>query len=206
MRFSVTSRRPEGVEQPPRQAAGHYGKWLNWANALEQPPASLRGGLCQGPRISVRSLASRKGALCPTGGLQNAPFRRMRFSSPGQTSSHLTEKRTLQPTQPQQCTQMPQNGSEGPFSSICVHSLSPRPLVRPGRARVPQRRRPHGPRDARVLGPEAHTAGAAAHLRCQALLSPLVALECHRHGIRRMPEQGQLGWSSRLARFNAWGL
>ena len=37
----------------PRQAAGHYGKCLNWANALEQPPASLRGGLCQGPQISV---------------------------------------------------------------------------------------------------------------------------------------------------------
>ena len=29
---------------PPRQPAGHYGKWLNWANALEQPPARLRGG------------------------------------------------------------------------------------------------------------------------------------------------------------------
>ena len=58
----------------PRQAAGHYGEWLNWANALEQPPASLRGGLRQGPQISVRSLASRKGALCPTGGF------RMRFS------------------------------------------------------------------------------------------------------------------------------
>ena len=72
--------------------------------------------------------------------------------------------------------------------------------------RVPQRRRPHGPRDAKALGPEAHAAGAAAHLRCQALLSPLVALECHRHGIRRMPEQGQFGWASRLARFNAWGL
>ena len=57
-----------------RQAAGHYGKRPNWANALEQPPASLRGGLCQGPQISVRSLASRKGALCPTGGF------RMRFS------------------------------------------------------------------------------------------------------------------------------
>ena len=28
---------------------------------------------------------------------QNALFRRMRFSSPAQTSSHLTEKRTLQP-------------------------------------------------------------------------------------------------------------
>ena len=28
---------------------------------------------------------------------QNAPFRRVRFFSPGQTSSHLTEKRTLVP-------------------------------------------------------------------------------------------------------------
>ena len=58
-----------------RQTAGHYGEWLNWANALEQPPASLRGGLREGPQISVRSLTSRKGALCPTGGLQNALFR-----------------------------------------------------------------------------------------------------------------------------------
>ena len=31
--------------QTPRQPAGHYGKWPNWANALEQPPARLRGGL-----------------------------------------------------------------------------------------------------------------------------------------------------------------
>ena len=57
-----------------RQAAGHYGECLNWANALEQPPASLRGGLCQGPQISVWSLDSRKGAFCPTCGLQTAPF------------------------------------------------------------------------------------------------------------------------------------
>ena len=47
-----------------RQAAGHYGECLNWANALEQPPASLRGGLRGGPQISVRSSASRKGAFC----------------------------------------------------------------------------------------------------------------------------------------------
>ena len=46
-----------------RQIAGHYGKWLNWANALEQPPASLRGGLRQGPQRSVWSLTSRKGAV-----------------------------------------------------------------------------------------------------------------------------------------------
>ena len=53
MRLSVTPRRPGGVGQPPRQAAGHYGECLNWANALEQPPASLRGGLREGPQISV---------------------------------------------------------------------------------------------------------------------------------------------------------
>ena len=53
MRLSVTLRRPGGVGQPPRQAAGHYGECLNWANALEQPPASLRGGLREGPQISV---------------------------------------------------------------------------------------------------------------------------------------------------------
>ena len=63
MRFSVTSRRPGGVGQPPRQAAGHYGECLNWANVLEQPPAKLRGGLRGGPQISAWSLASRKGAL-----------------------------------------------------------------------------------------------------------------------------------------------
>ena len=71
----MTSRRPGGVGQPPRQPAGHYGKRPNWANALEQPPASLRGGLRQGLQISVRSLASRKGALCPTCGFQNVLFR-----------------------------------------------------------------------------------------------------------------------------------
>ena len=58
-----------------RQAAGHYEKWPNWANALEQPPASLRGGLCQGPQISAWSLASRKAALCGPQVAQTAPFR-----------------------------------------------------------------------------------------------------------------------------------
>ena len=54
MRFSVTpaiqnalfrdvaAREARGAT--PRQTAGHYEKWLNWANALEQPPARLRGG------------------------------------------------------------------------------------------------------------------------------------------------------------------
>ena len=49
MRFSVTPPPGRRGAQPPRQPAGHYGKWLNWANALEQPPARLRGGLRRGP-------------------------------------------------------------------------------------------------------------------------------------------------------------
>ena len=42
-----------------------------WGN----PPARLRGGLRGGSQISAWSLVSRKGALCPTGGIQNALFR-----------------------------------------------------------------------------------------------------------------------------------
>ena len=37
----VVARR--GRKATARQDAGHYGKWPNWANAPEQPPARLRG-------------------------------------------------------------------------------------------------------------------------------------------------------------------
>ena len=40
---------PSARRETARHAAGHYEKCLNWANVLEQPPASLRGG-CSGPR------------------------------------------------------------------------------------------------------------------------------------------------------------
>ena len=53
----------------PRQAAGHYGKRLNWANALEQPPASLRGG----PQASAWGLTARKGAVWAEGLAESAP-------------------------------------------------------------------------------------------------------------------------------------
>ncbi len=47
-------RRSGGVgRNPPRQPAGHYGEWPNWANVLEQPPARLRGGLRRGPPASA---------------------------------------------------------------------------------------------------------------------------------------------------------
>ena len=93
----------------------------------------------------------------------------------------------------QQCTQVPQNGAERPFSLICVHSCvltsvhngatvytnDPKlcreailanlcTLLRShGRSRdraglgAPRHQRPHEPRDARAIGPEAHAAGAA---------------------------------------------
>ena len=74
MRFSVTltsqnalfryaaARETRGAT--PRQTAGHYGKWLNWANALEQPPARLRGGCAGDPQASAWGLTARKDALC----------------------------------------------------------------------------------------------------------------------------------------------
>ena len=58
----ITAR--ETRDQTARQPAGHYGKWPNWANALERPPARLRGGLRQGPQALAWGLAARKGAVC----------------------------------------------------------------------------------------------------------------------------------------------
>ena len=56
---------------------------------------------------------------------------------------------------------MPQNGTERPFSLICVHSCIPTAARATGRGpRVPRRRRPHSTRDAQVPGPEAHATGA----------------------------------------------
>ena len=57
----------------PRQPAGHYGEWPNWANALEQPPARLRGGLCRGPQASAWGLAARKDAVWAEGLAEGAP-------------------------------------------------------------------------------------------------------------------------------------
>ena len=190
----------------PRQAAGHYGECLNWANALEQPPPDC-GADC------ARVRGSRFG-VWPHGKAHSARPAgfRMRLSVEC-AFPHLGKRRAIS-RKSALCSRRnrnsvhkcPKTAPRGRFRrsvyTLCPHGRS---CDRVG-PRVPQRQRPHGPRDTKALGPEAHAAGAAAHLRCQALLSPLVALECHRHGIRRMPEQGQLGWASRLARFNAWGL
>ena len=62
----------------PRQPAGHYEKWPNWANALGQPPARLRGGLRQGPQASAWPDASRKGAVWAEGLADGAPWAKPR--------------------------------------------------------------------------------------------------------------------------------
>ena len=70
----ITAR--EAWDQTPRQAAGHYGKWLNWANALEQPPARLRGGLRQGPQASAWGLTARKDVVWAEGLADGTPWAR----------------------------------------------------------------------------------------------------------------------------------
>ena len=74
MRFSVTSPPGRRGTQPPRQPAGHYGKWPNWANVLEQPPARLRGGCAGDPQASAGGPGtSRKSAVWAEGLAESAP-------------------------------------------------------------------------------------------------------------------------------------
>ena len=53
----------------PRQPAGHYGEWPNWANALEQPPARLRGGCARvrkprpGARLHGKAQSGQRASL-----------------------------------------------------------------------------------------------------------------------------------------------
>ena len=57
-------------------------------------------------------------------------------------------------------TNAPKRPREAVFTDLCTLLCPHRSLARPGRPRVPRRRRPLSPRDARVLGPETHAAGA----------------------------------------------
>ena len=63
----------EAWDTTPRQPAGHYGKWPNWANVLEQPPARLRGGAPGTRRPRPAGLASRKSAVWAEGLAEGAP-------------------------------------------------------------------------------------------------------------------------------------
>ena len=63
LRFSVTLPPGRRGTQPPRQPAGHYEKWPNWANALEQPPARLRGGCAKARKPRPSGPTARKDAV-----------------------------------------------------------------------------------------------------------------------------------------------
>ena len=121
-----------------------------------------------------------------TSPVQNALFRRVRFSSPAQTWSHLTQRRILRrrshvkaqsaPATPPRRDRRAHSGRatsrkarsacgrwlrrEAIFADLCTllrtHGRS-RDRAGP---RAPRYRGPHGPRDARALGPEAHATGA----------------------------------------------
>ena len=69
---------------------------------------------------------ARAGPVFPTkggghrGGAAGTPWRLGRSCHPTQLASQLASQLAAQ-----QCTQMPQNSSEGPFSPICVHFCVP---------------------------------------------------------------------------------
>ena len=158
---------------------------------------------------------------------QNALFRRVRFSSPAQTWSHLTQRRILRRRphgKPHSATvtsrktalcnrHLTENRTldgrrHGKAHFACgphqrAHFACGRWLRREaifadlctllhthGRSRdragswVPRHRRPHGPRDARALGPEAHATGAVTqpptHTNSRSLSNWIVHVACSR--------------------------
>ena len=76
MHFSVTSRRPGGVEQPPARLRGTMENGPTGQMRSSNPPARLRGGLRQDPQISVWSLTSRKDAVWAEGLADGEPWAR----------------------------------------------------------------------------------------------------------------------------------
>ena len=60
-----------------------------------RPHAKPHSGGSEDPRVRLSLRASYRMRFSVRHGLQNALFRRVRFSSPGQTSSRLTQKRIL---------------------------------------------------------------------------------------------------------------
>ena len=125
----ITAREAWGATA--RQPAGHYGKWPNWANVLEQPPARLAGGLRQGPQASAwgpaphgKAQSGQRASLmaCPASG-RRRPKRRRRGAWGGARS-----RSQAPPTRP------PPPGPRGrpPHQAANPRARGPR---RPGRGR-----------------------------------------------------------------------
>ena len=117
LRLSVTLRRPRGVGQPPARLRGTMKNGsTGQMRSSNHPPAC--GAACtrvrksrfelglterrtlpdlRAPECAFPSRRDRRMRFSVTSLIQNALFRRMRLSSPGQTWRRLTERRTLQP-------------------------------------------------------------------------------------------------------------
>ena len=117
LRFSVTSRRPGGVGQPPARLRGTMGNGPTGQTRSSNPPPAC-GAACArvrrsrfgvwphgkahsaqpvGSECAFPSRRDRRMRLSVRVPAQNALFRRVRLSSPGQTWRRLMEKRILLP-------------------------------------------------------------------------------------------------------------
>ena len=110
---------------------------------------------CAFPHLRKRGATSRKSAFCADGLTEKRSLHQRRHLD-------VTERRTLRVRLDQRARSACERWlrREVVFADLCTllrtHGRS-RDRAGP---RVPRRRRPHGPRDARALGPEAHAAGA----------------------------------------------
>ena len=87
---------------PPRRLAGGCSSAFAQLSHFPRYPAGWRAVAPRLPSGSVTEKRSLRDLerlrFCVSPSRQSALLRRMRFSSPAQTSSHLTEKRSLQPS------------------------------------------------------------------------------------------------------------
>ena len=160
MRFSVTSRCPGGVGQPPARLRGTMENASTGQMRSSNPPPDC-GADC------ARVRGSRFG-VWPHGKAHSARPAgfRMRLSVEC-AFPHLGKRRAIS-RKSALCSRRngnsvhkcPETVPGGRFRRSVYTPLSPRPLVRPGRATGPTTSTAPWPRDARTLGPEAHAAAA----------------------------------------------
>jgi len=86
MRFSSPAQTPTRLTQKRTLTLASHAK-------AHSDPGTLR----KDPRVRLSVRTSYRMRFSVQHGLQNALFRRVRFSSPAQTPTHLTQKRTLSP-------------------------------------------------------------------------------------------------------------
>ena len=134
LRLSVTLRRPGGVGQPPPPGCGALWRMAQLGKCARATPRQPAGRVARGSAdlgsesglTERRTLPNRWASECAFPSrrdrrmrffvrvpAQNALFRKVRLSSPGQTSKSLTEKCTLQPRCHQKAHSVPITSRKG---------------------------------------------------------------------------------------------